>query len=79
MMVTMMYSVELFASVILGIMVGHFIFPHPSPYRHNPRSRAQPARRYDSSMSSFASFDGSEQTPLLNQDEQQAPVRRRRR
>ena len=81
MMVTMMYSFELFASVILGIMAGHFFFPHPSPYLHDPRRRAQPARRFDATMSSFASqsFDGTEQMPLLNSQEEENPIRRRRR
>jgi hypothetical protein len=69
MMVTMMYSIELFASVLLGLMVGRVLFL--------PRSTTRLIIPREETVLTSARRLESEDTPLL--DRHSSAVRRRRR
>jgi hypothetical protein len=70
MMVMMMYSIELFASTLLGIVVGRALF--------QPRSTTKAIIPMPSSELTSNNDHNEEATPLLA-DEQRTPLLRRRR
>jgi hypothetical protein len=75
MLITMMYSFELFSCVIAGVMVGHYFFPHPYQYEDvEDRPRRGDRRRVVSSRASVQNR-GEEEAPLLGGE---ASIRRRR-
>jgi hypothetical protein len=76
MMVTMMYSIELFASVLLGLMVGRVLFLPRSTTRLSIPTTSVRATGVETVATSTTRVE-SEDTPLL--DRTSSAVRRRRR